>query len=267
MVRHHKDLRKWCIKQERLNCYGKEKYTQHLLNAEVIIKTQIINKVPYCFVEDDFFSEKKIEQQTLTQQRRPIIFIGGTGCGKSSIIKAIRRFFDYSLGTDPKIGDIDPTTEKISEYSCINLSLWDTPGLGESPEGDKKNYQLIASWLKNHNDAILVGVLNSSSRDYGTTFNLLNDLRAEGLIKLDSVFFVLNRIDTMYKPGVLSLNIDKNTTLGCLVKQRLDEKIYSIKTRLKDSTMINGDVLSISAGDEFQEPINIKQLLEKINEY
>ena len=60
-----------------------------------------------------------------------MLITGATGCGKSSTINAL-------LGIDvARVGyGVDPETMTIGKCDLENLILWDSPGLGDSPEAD-----------------------------------------------------------------------------------------------------------------------------------
>ncbi len=74
---------------------------------------------------------RHIEQ--LKKQKLNVMFAGATGVGKSSTINAI---FNMEIA---KVGyNVDPETATIQKYEIDNMVLWDTPGLGDNPEKDKK---------------------------------------------------------------------------------------------------------------------------------
>lgn len=62
-----------------------------------------------------------------------VLVIGGTGAGKSSTLNAM---FEREIS---KVGrGCDPETMEISSYKLNEkLRFWDTPGLGDSKEGDR----------------------------------------------------------------------------------------------------------------------------------
>ncbi|EMS7709602.1 Flp pilus assembly complex ATPase component TadA, partial [Vibrio cholerae] len=67
-----------------------------------------------------------------------ILITGSTGSGKSSTINAL---FDMTVA---QVGiDSDPHTESVQCYHLNNLVLWDTPGLGDGIDEDKKHVQAI----------------------------------------------------------------------------------------------------------------------------
>lgn len=59
------------------------------------------------------------------------MLVGATGSGKSSTINSL---FNTSVA---KVGvGVDPETKDIECYQMENLTIWDSPGLGDSIEKD-----------------------------------------------------------------------------------------------------------------------------------
>ena len=111
----------------------------------------------------------------LKNQKMNIMITGVTGCGKSSTINAM---FNTEVA---KVGvGVDPETMEIGKYELDNLVLWDTPGLGDGKEADKRHAKNIIDKLlevdENGNaliDLVLV-ILDGGSRDLGTSYELID---------------------------------------------------------------------------------------------
>ena len=211
--------------------------------------------------------EKRLRIAELTSKRCSAILIGSTGSGKSSIINAIREISGLDKNGGAEIGLIEPTTKSITPYKIKELTLWDTPGLGESPSKDIETIESITKWLFDHKaqNPLIVVVLNASVRDYGSIFVLLRSICTENLEKF-SFLFVLNRVDTLFKPKYFEHLCKTITSLPQNVRQKIIDKEISIQTRIKDSVGLQGDVISVSAGNGEQSPIGITKLLEKMYE-
>lgn len=85
-------------------------------------------------VSDPSLSEydKLVAQRNLARLRETkvnILVTGATGAGKSSTINAL---FNTEVA---KVGvGADPETMHIKKFELNNIILWDSPGLGDSPE-------------------------------------------------------------------------------------------------------------------------------------
>lgn len=105
----------------------------------------------------------------LRKQKINIMITGATGCGKSSTINAL---FNTEVEV-AKIGvGVDPETMEVKRYDLKNLILWDTPGLGDGKEVDKRHSKSIIKKLaecdekeKPYLDLVLV-ILDGSSRGF-----------------------------------------------------------------------------------------------------
>ena len=118
---------------------------------------------------------RHIEQ--LKKQKLNVMFAGATGVGKSSTINAI---FNMEIA---KVGyHVDPETEAIQKYEIDNMVLWDTPGLGDNPEKDKKYAIEIANALKqkDENGELLIDevvvLIDGSNRDMKTAYEVIENI-------------------------------------------------------------------------------------------
>ena len=121
--------------------------------------------------------------QLLRENKLNIMLVGATGCGKSSTINALFNCAELQVedaradGKDEgnqytaevegeanakeklfvevaKVGSkTDPETKDIEKYTIGNLTLWDTPGLGDGTEIDE------------HHKAVIRDLLNEADED------------------------------------------------------------------------------------------------------
>ena len=201
----------------------------------------------------------------LREQKINIMITGSTGCGKSSTINAL---FDTNIA---KVGQgVDPETQFIEKYELDNLVLWDSPGLGDGKEQDIAHSKAIISKLNELDsdgkpliDLILV-ILDAGTRDYGTSFELINEviIPAVGERAKDRVLVALNQADIAMKGR--GWNHIENRPEPELEKF-LNEKVASVKRRIKESTGVDIEPIFYSAGykdgDAKQNPYNLSKLL------
>lgn len=103
--------------------------------------------------------------------------VGACGCGKSSTINALFNIDIAQVGYG-----VDPETQCIAEYKLDNLYLYDTPGLGESTEKDKRHMKKIKAALQETTsdgkaliDVVLV-IIDGSHRNMKSSFELINQV-------------------------------------------------------------------------------------------
>lgn len=192
-----------------------------------------------------------------------ILITGATGCGKSSTINAL---FDTQ---DAKVGQgVDPETMDIAKYELDNIVLFDSPGLGDGKEADRRHAKNIISKLaeldkENHPiiDLVLV-ILDGSSRDLGTSFELINNVIIPSLGEnTDRLLIAINQADMAMKGRYW--NEQSNTPEPELIKF-LDEKVKSTKLRVKEATGVDVEPIYYSAGykdgEKEQNPYNLSKL-------
>jgi len=193
-----------------------------------------------------------------------ILIVGPTGCGKSSTINAL---FDADKA---KVGQgVDPETMDIARYDMENIVLFDSPGLGDGKEADRRHAKGIMEKLLEKDsdgnlliDLVLV-ILDGSGRDLGTSFSLINEVIIPNLGDDKSRLLVaINQADLAMKGR--GWNHETNQPEAELNKF-LDEKVDSTKRRIREETGVDVDVVCYAAGykegDAKQNPWNLSKLL------
>ena len=197
-----------------------------------------------------------------------ILLVGPTAAGKSSTINAL---FDMEKA---KVGmGVDPETSEITRYDVENLRLFDTPGLGDSPDKDKKYMLMIRDKLteldKNGDpliDLVLV-IIDSSQKDLGTVYECINRVIVPILGKEAEkrILIALNKAD------IAMSGRHWNETLNCpdeVLTAFLDKKAESVQHRIAESTGITFKPVCYAAGfkeeGSEQQPYNVIKLLYTI---
>ena len=227
--------------------------------------------------------------RTFCNTETNIMLVGATGCGKSSTINALFGIGENSeLNTEEGEDDVevpvkkrievakvgtkaDPETKDIEKYTIGNLVLWDTPGLGDGTEIDEHHKDVITELLREEDeegnaliDLVLV-ILDGSTKDLGTSYRILNDVIIPQLgDEKDRILVALNQADIAMKTG-RHWDYDKNEPDEILVKY-LEEKVESIKTRIKEDSGLEVEPIYYCAGYEEESgdvvhPYNLSKLL------
>ena len=231
--------------------------------------------------------------QLLRENKLNIMLVGATGCGKSSTINALFNCAELQVEdakdgatceakqatTDAegaaatkeavaekgnnaakvfvevaKVGSkSDPETKDIEKYTIGNLTLWDTPGLGDGTEIDEHHKAVISDLLKEADedgnrliDLVLV-ILDGSTRDLGTSYKILNEvIIPEFGKKRKRILVALNQADIAMKTG-RHWDYEKNEPDQVLVKF-LEEKLVSIKNRIYEDSGLEIDPVYYCAG-------------------
>lgn len=201
---------------------------------------------------------------TLKDTKVNVLITGGTGVGKSSTINAL-------FGMDKaKVGmGVDPQTMDIKKFELGNITLWDSPGLGDGKEADIRHSKGIISKLleKDSNGNLLIDlvlvILDGGSRDLGTSFELITNVIIPNLGEdKKRLLIAINQADMAMKGR--NWDYAENKPLPPLVKF-LDEKVESTRKRILEATGVDVTPIYYSAGyqDETgaQQPYNLSKLL------
>ena len=207
----------------------------------------------------------------LRSRKVNILVVGATGVGKSSTINAL---FNMEIA---KVGiGVDPETSLIEQYVLDNLTIWDTPGLGDNVERDREIKRQIVAKLnesdENDNsviDLVLV-LLDASTKDLGTTYDLINNVLIPCLEGEASkrIIIGLNQSDLAMKGA--HWDKERNMPDDVLAKY-LERKAHSVSERIREATGLKLDPVTFCAGymegcdpAEIRRPYNLTALLYHI---
>ena len=201
----------------------------------------------------------------LKEQKLNLMITGATGAGKSSTIDALFNMEVAKVGVTS-----DPETMEITNYTLGNLVLWDTPGLGDGKEADAKHTKNIINKLLEKDekgnlliDLVLV-ILDGSSRDLGTSYELINNVIIPNLGEdKNRVLIAINQADIAMKGRYW--NHEENKPEPELV-EFLEQKVKSVHERIKEGTGLDITPIYYSAGfkeegGSQEKPYNLSKLL------
>lgn len=208
--------------------------------------------------------ELLVQMNKLNDTKINILITGATGCGKSSTINALFGSNEAKVGQG-----VDPETMDIRKFELNNIVLWDSPGLGDGKESDRRHSKNIIDKLheKDADDNALIDLvlvlLDGSSRDLGTSYELINEVIIPNLGKdTDRLLVAINQCDIAMSGRYW--NHEKNEPESKLTAF-LEEKTTSTKRRIKEATKVDVTPIYYSAGykddEEEQQPYNLSKLL------
>ena len=181
-------------------------------------------------------------------QKINLMLVGATGSGKSSTINAL---FNTKVA---KVGvGVEPETADIECYQLENLTIWDTPGIGDGIENDKAHAEQIVRKLSEVDengtpiiDLVMV-IVDGSSRDLSATYEMINTVIIPSLTKENSnrILIAVNQADLAMKGA----HWDKeNNCPDDELKDFLEKKCASIKERVLKSTGVEVEPIYYCAG-------------------
>jgi len=165
-----------------------------------------------------------------------VMVTGVTGAGKSTTLNTI---FQTNIA---KVGrGVDPETMAMSSYKLNgSFRLWDTPGLGDGKQNDKKHSKLLIDLLykgygeKNGFIDLVLVIIEGSNRDMGTTYKLLNEIIVPNFQR-DRILVVINQADMAMKGR--NWDYDEKKPNHILI-DFLEAKSQSIQNRVHEATGI-----------------------------
>jgi len=195
-----------------------------------------------------------------------LMLVGATGSGKSSTINAL---FDMSVA-DVGVG-VDPETQEITKFDLGNLTIWDTPGLGDGVEQDKAHIEQIVRKLSETDDDgsllidLVLVVLDASSKDLAVSYDVINNtlIPCLGEDNAHRILIGLNQSDMAMKGR--HWDCEQNAP-DPILKGFLTKKAASVKRRILEATGVTVDPVCYCAGytdedGERQDPYNLSKLL------
>lgn len=227
--------------------------------------TEVINDL---VKRSDMSEEAKthllLSMQKLKDTKINILITGATGCGKSSTINALFGNHVAKVGQGS-----DPETMDIKKYELNNIILWDSPGLGDGKEADRRHAKNIIDKLyEKDNDGnalidLVLVILDGGSRDLGTSYELINEVIIPNLGDDTSRLLVaINQCDVAMKGRYW--DYENNKPQAQLINF-LEEKVVSTRNRIREATGVTVNPIYYSAGykdgDEEQKPYNLSKLL------
>ena len=198
-----------------------------------------------------------------------IMLVGATGSGKSSTVNAM---FNMNVA---KVGvGVDPETTCISKFDLDNLTIWDTPGLGDGVERDKEITRDIITKLNELGEDgkplidLVVVIMDSSSKDLGTSYDLINNVLIPclGSEAGKRIVIGLNQADIAMKGNHWNKAENKPDDV---LNDFLKKKAASVRARIKEGTGLDLVPICYCAGyseegEEQCKPYNLTKLLYNI---
>jgi predicted GTPase len=169
---------------------------------------------------------------------------------------------------------VDPETTCISKFDLDNLTIWDTPGLGDGVERDKEITRDIITKLNELGEDgkpmidLVVVIMDSSSKDLGTSYDLINNVLIPclGSEAGKRIVIALNQADIAMKGNHWNKEENKpDDVLNAFLKK----KAASVRERIKEGTGLDIEPICYCAGyseegEEQCKPYNLTKLLHTI---
>ncbi|EAI0690459.1 DUF3944 domain-containing protein [Campylobacter coli] len=196
---------------------------------------------------------KKYSVAELFNQELNILIVGATGAGKSSTIKALFETEDYDLDIDIKEGG-NPVTQDTKEYKLGNLTIYDSPGLGDSGVNDNEHMKKIKNLLLEKGskgnakiDLVLVIIDAKAGRNLDTTSKTIKEAIMPYMEEKERILIALNKCDEASSNRKCTFDYKENKPSQKL-EEFLEEQVKIIRERIKTDTGVDVDVIYYSAG-------------------
>ncbi|MCL1987218.1 MAG: 50S ribosome-binding GTPase [Firmicutes bacterium] len=208
-------------------------------------------KVEQAIINDSALSHEE-QQKALANlakyrdKKANILIIGATGAGKSSTINAMFNMEVAKVGVG-----VGPETMQIKKFELDNLTLWDSPGLGDSSENDEQHKRNIIDLLakKDENGNLLVDVvlllLDGKSKDLGTSYELVTNVIIPCIGEHKRLLIGINQVDALLNGKYW--DYQNNKPLAPL-QEKINEKVKSISERIFETTGVKVTPIAYSAG-------------------
>lgn len=190
--------------------------------------------------------------ERLKEQKLSLLVVGGTGVGKSSTINAMFEIGGKDCVAKVGVGAV-PETMETECYHLNNLTIYDSPGIGDDTSKDKSHLEKIKNLLlqKNENNEALIDMVliiaSAESRDLGSCYTLVEEIMPL-LEDKNRILIALNKCDRGGLDSSESFDYVKNQPSEFLL-ETLEEKSKAIQERIKNSTGIDVEVVYYSAGE------------------
>jgi predicted GTPase len=210
------------------------------------------------------YRKNDVEQRIVQMGAYPldVMLVGATGSGKSSTINCLTgsRLAKTSGGADPETMDIQSYT--MNRY----FRLWDTPGLGDSPDQDQRHLQKMRQLLgrkykTNDTEYRLIDlamlILDGGQRDLLSAVKVLNELIIP-VLGADRVILAVNQADRAMKGRYWDRS---NQSAAPELKSFLERQTMELHQRLQNCT---GHPLPVPICYSATAQFRISDLLDQI---
>ena len=216
-------------------------------------------------ISDEEKAKKLKKLKKIKNQKVNIMLVGSTGSGKSSTVNAL---FDMNVA---KVGEgVDPETQDIKEFQLSNLTVWDTPGLGDGVERDEEIADEILLKLQEKDENgkqlidMVVMIMDASSKDLTNYYNIINNVLIPefGVGARKRILIALNQSDIAMQGTHWD---DEKNMPDKVLEDFLKKKAASVQARIKENTGLDIKPVCYCAGyteDGVQrKPYNLTKLL------
>ncbi len=211
------------------------------------------------------------EVNSIQEQNINLLVIGATGVGKSSTVNALFNTNTIKKKDIATIGyGVSPQTQYIKAYSLAKLTIWDTPGFGDSLNDTNfasEVEKLLQTKMENGFGLIdmAIVILDGSSKDIGTSIDIINNILIPNFGKeaQSRILVAINKIDLI--KGGRYWDYKENRPLHYL-EEYLNTLTSDIKSRIHDVTNIEIEPIIYSAGNisQKQHPYNLLNFINHI---